>query len=595
MLHAQQDKVSFSLPGGFYEHSMPLVLTCGEGHHVRYTTNGNTPTSQSASYRDTLMLDESLYSTSDIFRIPSSYEELFYAPDSVQKCITIRAAAFDALGERVGPVVTQSYFIRSLGIDTHGLAVVSLCVDSLDLFDYWTGVYVPGVNYDPTDPEWTGNYYQSGDEWERLANVEFYEPSDNSGINQMAGLRTHGGTARRGTQKGLKLYARKEYGTKRFKHRFFEELPIESYKHLVLKPFASYWFTEGINDDICNRMASQLDIETVTARPVVMFLNGEYWGIYYLKERPDAHFLEDHFGYENDEYNVVSNWYGYQADGDTTGFVAMMDWLALCDPTDPETFARICSMIDVESFIDYYCLELFIANADWPSNNMRCYQHLNGPWRWIFFDGDNGLLFPNFDVFDNATTTLSPGWPTDWQSTLMFRKLLENNGFKEHFFHRFQQLISTQFDYAETKPLYDTVVSLVREEVPQQASRFHLPETMHHWERSIIAIDNFLYNRRDDLEESIESFVDAMQLSATGLKVFPNPAYDQVYVDYYGEALGESEIAIYDVLGRKVYSERVYLDMLTKRFCIYPQLRQGCYLLKIENRMQYLIIQANQP
>lgn len=595
MLHAQQDKVSFSLPGGFYEQSMPLVLTCGEGHHVHYTTNGNTPTSQSASYRDTLMLDESLYSTSDIFRIPSSYEELFYAPDSVQKCITIRAAAFDASGERVGPVVTQSYFIRSLGIDTHGLAVVSLCVDSLDLFDYWTGIYVPGIYYDPADPEWTGNYYQSGDEWERLANVEFYEPSDNSGINQMAGLRTHGGTARRGTQKGMKLYARKEYGTKRFKHRFFEELPIESYKHLVLKPFASYWFTEGINDDICNRMASQLDIETVTARPVVLFLDGEYWGIYYLKERPDAHFLEDHFGYENDEYNVVSNWYGYQADGDTTGFVAMMDWIALCDPTDPDVFARICSMIDVESFIDYYCLELFIANADWPSNNMRCYQHLNGPWRWIFFDGDNGLLFPNFDVFDNATTTLSPGWPTDWQSTLMFRKLLENNGFKEHFFHRFQQLISTQFDYAETKPLYDTVASLVREEVPQQASRFHLPETLRHWERSIIAIDSFLYNRRDDLEESIESFVDAMQLSATGLKVFPNPACDQVYVDYYGEALGESEIAIYDVLGRKVYSERIYLDLLSKRFCIHPQLRQGCYLLKIENRMQYLIIQANQP
>ena len=278
--HAQNDTVVFSAKGGFYDEVFLLELyNIHPENHICYTTNGNRPDAHSPLYVDSLVLDERMYSNSDIYTIVNCPEQGFFLPDSVQHCIVIRAAVFDENGNCVSRVMTQSYFIRALGCDTHGLPAVSLCVDSLDLFDYETGILVPGVFFDSLNYSWTGNYYQSGQDWERLANIEFYELVDNSGINQMAGLRTHGGNARRGSQKGLKVYARNEYGAKRFRHSFFESIPINSFKHLVLKPFVDEWFWAGIQNNICQRMARDINVESLATRPVVLFLNGEYWGI----------------------------------------------------------------------------------------------------------------------------------------------------------------------------------------------------------------------------------------------------------------------------------------------------------------------------
>ena len=583
--------VTFSAAGGFYDASFELGLQCNGAYQIRYTTNGNNPTGTSALYESPLALDEALYSKSDIYTIQTACDELFFAPESVQHCITLRAAAFDEAGNRVGPVATQSYFIRSLGCDTHGLPVMAISADSLVLFDYDTGILVPGRYFDPAEAYWTGNFYQSGREWERLVNVEFYEPNDNSGINQQAGLRTHGGTSRRQTQKGMKIYAREEYGKKRFKHKFFESIPNESFKHLVMKPFSYQWFNFGIQDDICNRMAAHLDVESVASRPMVLFLNGEYWGIYYLKEKPDAHYLEDHFGDEDTDYNVVSNWYGYMVDGDTTGFVEMMHWVKNCDLTQQEQYAQIGEMIDINSFIDYYCLELFIANKDWPANNMRCYQLDDGIWRWIFFDGDDALKEMSFDVLDNATSTVNLGWPTDSRSTLLFRKLLENKEFKNRFLIRFTELLTSQFTYAVTKAYFDDAAALVRGEVPAQCDRFGLPLNMGQWEYDITTIDRFLKKRVANMFDRLDAFFsdDDNNLNISGL--YPNPVSDELHLVLWSDSFAVRDVELFDLLGRKLFSQKMvlmegenYLDLS----CPYAS---GIYVLRFGDQIQKIVIQ----
>lgn len=583
--------VMFSATGGFYEASFELILQCNSAYQIRYTVNGNTPTGTSELYEAPLWLDEALYSKSDIYTIQTACEELFYVPESVRHCITLRAAAFDEGGNRVGPVTTQSYFIRSLGCNTHGLPVMAISADSLALFDYETGILVPGAFFDPDDSYWTGNFYQSGREWERLVNVEFYEPEDNSGINQQAGLRTHGGTSRRQTQKGLKIYARDEYGKKRFKHHFFESIPNESFKHLVLKPFSYQWFNYGIQDDICNRMAAQLDVEPIASRPMALFLNGEYWGIYYLKEKPDAHYLEDHFGNEDTDYNVVSNWYGYQVDGDTTGFVEMMRWVKNCDLTQEEQYVRIGEMIDISSFIDYYCLELFIGNKDWPANNMRCYQLGDGKWRWIFFDGDDALVDMNFDIMDNATTTLNPGWPTDSRSTLMFRKLLENDGFKERFVSRFYALMATQFSYGVTKGYFEDAASMVRGEVPRQCVRFGLPSSSDHWEYNLKTIDVFLETRGEDIVGRLDDFfaIDGNMLDV--IAMYPIPVKDDLHLILWSDGFTVSYVELLDLMGRKLLSEKIVLRSGENQVDLSCPIASGVYILRFGNKTQKIVIQ----
>ena len=124
-----------------------------------------------------------MYSKSNIYTIVNTIPSVFYLPNDVQRAIVVRAAVFDQNGNCVSQVVTNSYFIHSLGCDFHGLPVLSIAADSLSLFDYETGIFIPGINYNPVDSTITGNYWQKGIEWERTINFEFYDP-DNSGINQ---------------------------------------------------------------------------------------------------------------------------------------------------------------------------------------------------------------------------------------------------------------------------------------------------------------------------------------------------------------------------------------------------------------------------
>ena len=150
---AQNDTVLFSARGGFYEEALSLELfNYYPQNHIRYTTNGNRPTAQSPLYEEPILLDATKYSKSDIYTIVDCLEEEFYLPDSVQHCIVIRAAVFDENDNCISSVMTNSYFIRALGCDTHGLPVVSLCADTLDLFGYYRGIFIPGAWQSPTIP-----------------------------------------------------------------------------------------------------------------------------------------------------------------------------------------------------------------------------------------------------------------------------------------------------------------------------------------------------------------------------------------------------------------------------------------------------------
>ena len=590
-LRAQNDTVSFSASGGFYEDVLQLELfNSNPQNHIRYTTNGDRPTAQSPLYEGPLVLDASKYSKSNIYTIVNCPLQDFYLPDSVQHCIVIRAAVFDENDSCVSTVKTNSYFIHALGCDTHGLPAVSLCADSLDLFDYETGILVPGMYYDPLDPQWSGNYYQEGDDWERPMNVEFYE-QDNTGINQQAGLRTHGGNGRRFQQKCLKMYARERYGKKRFKHKFFDNIPLQNFKHLVLKPFASSWNQSGVNDPVCNRIASQLNVEALASRPVVLFLNGEYWGIYYIHERPDERFLEDHFDVDIEHVNIINGCRTIPDCGSATNYFELFNWMEDADLSIPEDYDYAKTKIDIDNFIDYQIFELFSENTDWPANNVRCWQVDDGKWRWFFFDGDACLRWMTFNAFDNAVYEGNDYWPSNWRATLFFRRLMENSEFSTQFHTRFNELLGTALDYSVTGPIYSNIRSAVESEVPYQSERFAYPTSVVSWNEGMAQVNWFLMKRSEYIQTPLDSLVGVVSYDYEPLSCYPNPSTDEIHVYIDSDQPGADDISIYDMLGRKVFTMPCQLSAGMNEIPIHPNLTAGIYVLKIGHSFHKIIRQ----
>lgn len=590
-LFCQTVEVLFSHQGGFYNEPFALSLGCTDWNsQIHYTTNGNTPTANSTLYNAPLFLDESLYSTSDIYTIPVSLIFEPFEPDSVRHAIIIRAAAFDGNGQRVSEVATQTYLIRSLGCDSHGLAVVSVCADSLALFDYDTGILVPGALFDPKYPDYTGNYFQRGREWERLVNVEFYE-LDNTGINQQCGLRVHGNRARKAPAKGMKIYAREEYGKKRFKHRFFDTTTIKSFKHLILKPFSTLWPCSGVQDYVANRVAVQMGLEAPNSRPVVMYLNGEYWGIYFLQEKLDDHYLEDHFGIEPEQCNIIGgNGYGSHGwdieveSGDGSGFEQMLDWLEEADLSDSANYAYISDLVDIDNFIDYQIFETFLANTDWPANNARCWQADNSNWRFAFFDGDATMLEKDYDVFGNATYVSEEHWHTGGTSTLLFRRLLENNNFKLRYSYRVNELCNHVLQSNSMIAVLDGLVQDIRLEVPNQIARFGYPESMNYWNWACSLSRDFLSNRVADYQESCEDFeplkIHDYQSNTNDFVVYPNPTEDVVHIRMLDGRSRKTDFMLCDVSGQVLLTGKSYLSAC-QEIVLGSELHGGVYVVRI--------------
>ena len=503
---AAQVAIAFSKPGGFYPEIFTLSIETENGGNaplqIRYTLNGAVPTANSLLYKRPLAMDRTLYSPSNIYKIPNTIPQYQSpVPDGVEHIVVVRAAAFNAEGERCSDVITASYLIAPLLGRKIELPVLSLCVDSFDLFDPDKGIFVPGNSFDPARPDATGNYYLRGRDNEKEGYLEFIDGTIS--FAQSCGVRTHGNRGRRYAQKGLSLYARKEYGNKRFGPVFGDD-DFET-KRLVLKPFACAWTPMGFQDLYCQQLAKYYSsFASLQARPVVLFLNGEYWGIYFLEEKPDERYLEDHFGVDRNSVSLVEDWAGHNGDGDIdSAFAAMMDWMRTANLSDDRQYEQLSKRVDIASFTDYVLFETFIGNRDWPANNMRCWSDDGSPWQFIFFDGD-AIRTRYFDCVGNALYEgTDKSWPTSAKATLLLRRLLQNLGYRAFFVERLDE-VQRLFSSASRvdREIFEQTAASLKSEIPYQSKRFGFPKSSRSWRQAVRQQRHYWRHRGDEVRRA---------------------------------------------------------------------------------------------
>lgn len=365
---------TFSQPSGFYEDAVSLQISSSSGTTVHYTLDGSDPTTDSPLYSGSLtLMDPSSHSDRYASRTDITEEDSGYLPpDSpVDKAVVLRAVAFDAAGNSSN-ITTATYFIDFDQKDGYeNAAVLSLVTDPDNLFSSETGIYVRGALYDDAMEAgliynglpWTylteyTNYYLEGAEAERPVYIQFFDASREETLAQDCGIRIRGNESRHFPQKSFSLYARSRYGSSSFSPVFFDT--GISYPNLILnsgRQLKKIFFFSLVEDR---------DTAIQQYTPCQVFLNGEYWGMYYLMEKYSSEYLAGHYDVAPDNTLLVKDT-RYVENGspqDIARYKELRTFLAEQNLADPDVYQELLTKMDMQSFIDWMCTNIYIANTD---------------------------------------------------------------------------------------------------------------------------------------------------------------------------------------------------------------------------------------
>lgn len=473
------DSPVFSVERGFY--TTPFFLDISNPNSlgvIRYTTDGSEPNKHSTVYTNQLIVSE---------------------------ISVIRAGIFEE-GILPSKTETHTYFLN----EEQRLPVISLTTNPEHFFDSDSGIYVLGPNAESALPHFGANYWQ---DWERPIHAEFFEENNVFGFNIDLGVKIFGQWSRANAQKSLALYSRKEFGYAEINYKLFPNSDIDKYQSIVLRNSGNDWNLSMFRDALMGEIVAPLDIDRQLYRPVVVYLNGEYWGIYNLREKVNEHFLESHHSIPAEDINIIEN--NFQlVHGEKESYEEFYYSLNNMDMTTDEAFEYIDSKIEINEFIDYYLLQIFIDNQDWPGNNIKFWQQssTNSKWRWIFYDADFGFGIWNSSAYTNNTLSFAleengPAWPNPPWSTFLLRKFIENEKFKNIFISRYSTYSNTIFLPENINQIISDFSSKISPELPTHFQKWggYYPN----WLNEITNLKNFAHNR--------VSYVNAYFASGFGL------------------------------------------------------------------------------
>lgn len=432
-------KPSFSKDHGFYSASFSLELTAEGRRSIRYTTDGSTPTAQKgAAYSSPITIkgttavravayDES--GTSEVVthtyiflsqvrrqgNSPQGFPKVFAADDGY--------GPYPADYEMDPEIVDNPRYSGQINKALKSIPTVSITTDLPNLFDPATGIYY--------------NANQKGDEWERSVSLELIDPAGGKGFTTNAGLRMHGQASREAfntPKKSMRIYFRSEYGDGKLKQNLFAARgekyePVGKFDHLILRNGGNrsyhYWDRDQRRDaDYVNDQWARdafLDMGWLAPHGsyVHLYLNGLYWGLYNLTERPDAKFFASYFGGDDDkDYDVITaddiNNEPEADPGDLKAFHAVFALVERKGDVSDATYEQLSGKVDMTNLVDYLLLTQYIGKTDWPHHNWNVWRKRTGNdtrLRFTSWDNDSSLwkVDQNNTLADDPERQETPG------------------------------------------------------------------------------------------------------------------------------------------------------------------------------------------
>lgn len=528
--------IIFSKESGFYDDEFMLRIYAPT-KEIYYTLDGTKPNKNSEKYTEGILVyDASKNPNVHSLRtdVCAEFQEEMVAKYSekdmyyqvpkhkVDKCTVIRAVYYDNSGKK-SDVEERVYFVgfdEKTGYDD--VNIISITTEPDNLFGSESGIYVLGDTYKEFVESqegkgdslgdywfwWDANYRNKGIEWERESSIQVFDTTKELVLSQNAGIRIQGGGSRGFLPKSLNIYARDEYGNDRFEYDFWGTGYYP--KRMTLTSGGDDVYTK-VKDRLVSEQAAKYDFVKMNYEPYVLFLNGEYWGFYYLTEKYDVQYIEEYYGVDRGtvihdiimmKNGVVET--GVEADY-YVSYSEMREFITTHDMSIDENYYKACEIIDMQSFIDYYAVEVYIArDGDWPKSNVALWRsrytsekpYEDGKWRWMLFDVNSTAMEDG--LVDNDSIKYVR------EHCDLFGSLYKSNLFREAFISRLLEIANTTFSEEAIEQKLQEYVALMDEPMEKHFQRF-FGASNDKFHEGIEELKFFFSNRREYITQSIEN------------------------------------------------------------------------------------------
>ena len=526
----------FSHESGFYEEGFYLTINVPKGCAVYYTIDGSVPDDDSAIYKEPLFIEPvaeeepcRYANIEDVSGFEAlGWQDKAYIPvNSIKRASVISARTKDIHG-KWSETVVKTYFIGISQAEYNNLPIVALTIDPNGLFGE-NGIYTNGKEYGELiknyavplggDAEkivaaqkiWkTANWAQRGKEWKRDADFTFF--FEDQMYSAKAKVNISGGMSR--------IYYQKSFVVS-FLELFENSLikGIDSYGSVKLRQGGSQNLEEFLNDYIVQKLSDSSAFDVQKQQPCILFLDGEYWGIYTICEKYTEEYFRAHYGINTNNILLLKSVGSVQPEveiGQEKDIKLYNDFMGYVEKTDfshSDNYNELMTKMDMDSFVQLYCTNIYFGNLDMVNHNAACWTYLDeakgeyAKWKWMMYDCDSTFTsgYALHDVIELYR-----------QNDVLFCKLMENEEFKKKVVSCFEELRNTKLNPVRTEAVISETEELLLPIIGEYYDRFGPAEIAHKTEKEqekyfigyMNRMKDFLQNRYETCLNEVYHYFD---------------------------------------------------------------------------------------
>lgn len=424
---------NFSINGGYVEKGTTITLESERDAKIYYTLDGSFPSNRSTLYK---------------------------GPITINKTTVIKAIAYKD-GNIESEIISRTFLVGR----THDLAVVSISTNESNLF---------GSNGILT------NYKQ---ETARKISFEFYESDGTLGVSFIGDTKLSGVDSREQPQKSMAIYLRKEYGLQDVTYPFFEDNDTLTYSSILLRNAGEDPKRIRIMDAVLTRtLKGQMDIDIQDYRPVVVYINGKYYGMYNLREKLNGDYVESKYGLDKDNIDLIK--YFTATTGTTKEYSNLYDYIMSHDPKNKAVYEYLKTQIDMQALCNYWIAQSYYGNTD--LGNVRFWKEKNsGKWRFMIYDLDWSMWNANLNVGYPVRNVSMPAATYQYTVINLTRRLYRNSEFKDLYLKTWAEHLKTTFKPERMNKIVDELKKEIEQEMPYHINRWGYPNSMNAWNNNI--------------------------------------------------------------------------------------------------------------